>query len=100
MQLISKIFTVFLAATIILGFSGCAKKGKPMSETQSLLGTEVTITIYDKDQTPESLQPAFDEAFRVMRELEKQILIPGPENELEKVAEGAGNQSIALSRDG
>ena len=97
MQLISKISTVFLVATIVVGFSGCTKKGKPMSETQSLLGTEVTITIYDEDQTPESLQPAFDEAFRVMRELEIQMLTPGPENELEKVASGAGNQSIALS---
>lgn len=97
MRLISKICATFLVATILGGLSGCAPKEKPISETQSLLGTEVTITVFDKGQTQESLQPAFDEAFRVMRELETKILIPGSENELDLLAANAGNQSMPLS---
>jgi thiamine biosynthesis lipoprotein len=97
MRVLSKISITLFAVTILIGFSGCAPKEKPISETQPLLGTEVTITVYDKGQTRESLQPAFDEAFGIMRELEAKILTPGPENELDRVAAAAGNQSVPLS---
>jgi len=85
---------VFISAG---NFSGCTPKQKPISETRPLLESEVTITIYDKGQTRESLQPAFDEAFQVMKELESKILLPGPDNELEKLAVSAGGQSVPLS---
>jgi thiamine biosynthesis lipoprotein len=77
--------------------AGCARKPKPISETRPLMGGEVTITVYDKDQTQESLKPAFDDAFQTMKELEAKILTPGPENELDKLAANAGGQSVPLS---
>lgn len=89
---------IALFAAVSAGnFSGCAPRQKPISETRPLLGTEVTITVYDKGQTRESLQPAFDEAFQVMKELESKMLLPGPDNELEKLALSAGGQSVPLS---
>ncbi len=97
MRIIFRISITLSAAIILVAFSGCAPKEKPISETRPLLGTEVTITVYDKGQTQESLQPAFNEAFGIMRQLEAKILTPGPENELDRVATGAGNQSVALS---
>ncbi|MFH1012002.1 MAG: FAD:protein FMN transferase [bacterium] len=93
----SAVFFTTLLGILFVGLSGCAPKEKSISQTRPLLGGEVTITIYDKGQTRESLQPAFDEAFRVMSELEAKILLPGPENELEKLSANAGGQSVPLS---
>ena len=88
---------VFMGAILICGLNGCAPKSQPTSKTQQLLGTDLTITVYDKEQTKEALQSAIHEAFTFAQDLETRILLEGPENELNYLTSEAGEQSVPLS---
>lgn len=49
-----------------------------------------------KDAKPENLKPAFDAAFSMLGAYEKTTVAPGPENQLEKIAGGAGKESVPV----
>ena len=89
--------TVFMGAILISALNGCAPKSQPISETRPLLGTDLTITVYDKNQTNEALRSAIEEAFTLAQDLETRILLEGPKNELNYLTTEAGEQSVPLS---
>ncbi|MBU1706751.1 FAD:protein FMN transferase [bacterium] len=97
MRHLYRISAVLMGAILLYGLNGCAPKSQPISETRQLLGTDLTITVYDKNQTKEALQSAFNETFNLAQDLEARILLDGPENELNKLTSEAGEQSVPLS---
>jgi thiamine biosynthesis lipoprotein len=97
MRHLDRFITVFITAILICGLSGCAPKSQPISESRQLLGTDLTITVYDKNQTKEILQSSFQEAFTLAQDLETRILLEGQENELNNLTSEAGEQSVPLS---
>ncbi len=97
MRRTNKILAILLMTILFSSLSGCAPKAKSISDSKPLLGTDLTITVFDKDQTKESLQPAFKGAFGMIQDIETRILRPGPENELDILAANAGDKSMPLS---
>lgn len=78
---------------------GCKKKVTGPSETRDVLGTTVTITIYDAGHQPEELRKLFDELFALMADWEKRTLLPGQDNQVRRISGGAGVQSITTDPD-
>ena len=95
-------FVLLVAVLVIsvLTLAGCKKKvpASP-SETRKVFGTEVTITILDPGHTPEALKPHFDQAFAFLADWEKKTVKPGPDNQVHKLSEGAGEQSVSTDPD-
>jgi thiamine biosynthesis lipoprotein ApbE len=88
------IFSVLFALMLAVGCKK-AEENYP-SETRTVFGVPVTVTIFVKDATPESLKPGFDAAFSTLSEVEKAVTAPGPNNQLEKIAAGAGKESVPV----
>ncbi|MCB1059667.1 MAG: FAD:protein FMN transferase [Calditrichaeota bacterium] len=88
--------TISLFAALILAV-GCKKAEENFpSETRTVFGVPVTVSIFMKDAKPENLKPAFDAAFSMLGAYEKTTVAPGPENQLEKIAGGAGKESVPV----
>lgn len=85
---------VLLSGVLMLG--GCGKtKGYP-SETRNVMGTSVTVTVYDAGMKQSDLKPTFDEMFALMADWQKKTLDPGAENQVLGISKGAGSQSIPV----
>ena len=91
----------FLVALIALSafLFGCKKPAAGPSDTRKVLGTDVTITIYDQGRTPEELKALFDEQFALMADWEKRALAPGADNQVYRLSQGAGEQSVTADAD-
>ena len=93
--------TIWVAAILcatMLAVS-CQKKVTGPSETRSILGTTVTLTIYDPGHQPAELKKLFDEQFAFMADWEKRALKPGPDNQVQHISTGAGVQSVTTDQD-
>lgn len=96
----NRIHGAICLAAILAGafaFSGCKKATKSYpSETRNVLGTSVTITVYDPNMKQDDLKPTFDELFGLMTDWQKKTLDPGAENQVYAISKGAGTQSIPV----
>jgi len=82
----------------VLAASSCRKVVTP-SETRDVMGTKVTITIYDEGLKPDQLKTIYDDAFKLMTELDRSALRPGVNNEVRAISKGAGVQSVPVGPD-
>ncbi len=92
----SRNFRCLVFAALVLAFSllsGCAKKVAP-TETRRVLGTDVTITVFDPGIKLEDMQPLYAEIFAQMADWDKKVLQQGPDNQVSGISRGAGQQSI------
>jgi FAD:protein FMN transferase len=93
----SRSIRILLFAALALGLAllgGCAKKGAP-TETRQVLGTRVTITVYDAGIKLKDIQPLYAEIFAMMADWDKKVRQPGPDNQVTGISRGAGQQSIS-----
>ena len=80
-----------------LSFAGCGKGGaKGLSETRDVLGTKVTISIFDQGMKAGDAKSIFDESFNLMADWQKKTLDPGDGNQVFGLSKGAGTQSIPV----
>lgn len=91
----------FLSVVLsILLFSGCSSSSaqdlttNPHSETELLMGTVVTIKIYDEDKA-DALEPAFER----IRELDRLISSESDESDIEAINQKAGMEPVQVSDD-
>ena len=83
---------------VVLGISGCAKKeeasgtSEPIARTDYLLGTVVTITIYDSVS-----EKILDKAFDRIKEIENKMSLNIEGSELNKINEKAGIDYVKVS---
>lgn len=96
---LSRIFWIALAAGAMLVAVGCRKQASGPSDTRNVLGTKVTITIYDQGRTAEELKTLFDEQFALMADWEKRTLSTGADNQVRHISTGAGEQSVTADQD-
>jgi thiamine biosynthesis lipoprotein len=90
---------LFLSVFFIVSMNGCKKAPKGPSETRQVLGTTVTITVYDPGHTPDDLKKLFDEQFAFLADWDKRTLKPGPDNQVLHISSGAGVQSVTTDAD-
>ncbi|MBK6766080.1 MAG: FAD:protein FMN transferase [bacterium] len=87
-------YTVLLLGTLILAL-GCGKgQDRFPHETRTVFGIPVTVTFFLPDSKPEDVKSGFEVAFSTLSWYEAAGLKPGAENQLEKIAAGAGKESV------
>ncbi|MHC1721493.1 MAG: FAD:protein FMN transferase [Clostridiaceae bacterium] len=87
--MISALFLIFSSAVL----NGCSSK-EPMEETQFLLGTVCTVTIYD-NQSEETMKKVFDR----IKEIDDRMSANKAGTEVDKIAEAAGKSYVKVSED-
>ena len=85
-----------LAVAAILALNGCGKVKSYPSETRTVMGTSVTVTVYDPGMKTSDLKPVFSQIFDTMTDWQKKTLDPGADNQVSGISKGAGNQSIPV----
>jgi len=86
---------VALLAAIAL-MTGCRKSAAHPSETREVMGTKVTIVVYDAGVTLRDMKPVFTDVFNLLGDFERKSLLPGTLNQVAGLSSGAGNQSVPL----
>jgi FAD:protein FMN transferase len=89
---------IFMSVAVIVAVvlvAGCSRKPVSSTETRKVLGTPVTISIYDPGVAQQKLRTAYDEAFGAMSEVDQKALEPGSDNQVFGISEGAGEKSIS-----
>lgn len=90
-------FAIFSFVFVLILAVGCKKaEDSYPSETRTVFGVPVTVTVFVKDAKPEELKPAFDAAYSTLAVYEAAAVLSGPANQLEKVAGGAGKESVPV----
>jgi FAD:protein FMN transferase len=97
-RFIGAICVAAILATMLL-VGGCRKGSQNPAESRNVMGTTVTITVYDADIKLKDVQPLFNEMFKLMADWEKRVLKPGPDNQVSGISKGAGTQSIPTDPD-
>ncbi|MBK6910841.1 MAG: FAD:protein FMN transferase [bacterium] len=82
------------ALTIVLGCQSA--KDKFPAETRTVFGVPVTVTFFIADAKPEEVKAGFDAAFKTLETYERNVATPGATNQLEKIAAGAGRESVPV----
>lgn len=84
-----------LIAAIML--SGCGAGGEKFpSETRTVFGLPVTVTVFISDAKPDEVQGAFDAVFNTLKWYEGAAYTSGKDNQLERIASGAGRESVPV----
>ena len=82
---------------VAIAFVGCGKAAKSYpSETRKVMGTSVTITVFDPGLKQSDVKAVFNEVFSMMADWQKKTLDPGADNQVYGISKGAGNQSIPV----
>lgn len=86
-----------LLSLALAAIVGCQKSGDRFpSETRTVFGVPVTVTIFLPDAKPDDLKNAYDAAFSILGAYEKSAFGSGPDNQLQKIADGAGRESVPV----
>jgi thiamine biosynthesis lipoprotein len=91
-----RIVTFCIVLTALMLLSACKSKPVYPSDTREALGTRVTIRLYVEGQTVDSYERVFNQAFATMAHWEQMTLSRGEANQVYKISEGAGTQSITV----
>ncbi|WP_099222947.1 FAD:protein FMN transferase [Listeria costaricensis] len=106
-----KWFLLLLACSLVLSLTACGgsssdsnSKDKPKttlldtpySKTEFLMGTEVTLKIYDKGK-----EDVLDKAFDRVEQMDKEITVndDGKDSEVDKINQAAGKEPVKVSDD-
>ncbi len=90
-------YATFLILLALAVAAGCQKPGDRFpSETRTVFGVPVTVTFFSTDTKPVDLKPGFDAVFELLNWYESAALTPGENNQLEKIAGGAGRESVPV----
>jgi len=81
----------FLAAILV---AGCAGPPKPVSQTELLLGTTITITVFDRIDSGMLAQ-----AFARVRSIQDRMTTVGTSSEVDEVNQEAGIRPVKVTRD-
>lgn len=87
---------LLLAVVVLISF-GCKSKVHP-SETLNVMGTTVTITVFDPGMTAADMKPVFGEIAGLMADWERKTLLPGSLNQITGISKGAGTQSVPVEQ--
>ena len=87
--------SVFMLIGLII-LTGCAKK-EPVVSTRTLMGTVVTITVFDEDKPEEKIQSAINYAFAEIERIEISMWGEGEDSEVHWINSQAGERSASLS---
>jgi FAD:protein FMN transferase len=90
------IFTAMLLAGLAVLIASCRKSAAYPTETRDLMGTSVTITVFDPGVSASDMKPVFSEIFTLLADWERQTLLPGTLNQVWGLSKSAGNQSVPL----
>jgi len=91
-----RVLSLCAIAAALTFFSACKTKPEYPSDTRDALGTRVTIKLYVEGQAVDSYQRVFDQAFATMSHWEQMTLSRDASNQVHKISEGAGVQSIII----
>jgi len=83
-------------ATLLIMLGCQSAKEKFPSETRNVFGIPVTVTFFLPDAKPEDVKSGYDAVFMVLAQYEGSVFRPGANNQLEKIAGGAGRESIPV----
>jgi len=86
---------VSLLAGLVL-ISGCAKK-EPIRETRTLLGTVVTISVFDTDKPEDVIRNAVEQAFGEITRVEGLMWYKAENSDVKKINDQAGVRSATVS---
>ncbi|RCW71898.1 FAD:protein FMN transferase [Saliterribacillus persicus] len=94
-----KILAIILFSSIIIvGCNGTTGEEEvstqPFKQTEFLLGTVVTVKIYDEDK-----EAVLQEAFTLMEELEAKISTSIEDSEINKINQQAGKEAVKVSEE-
>jgi len=88
-----------LGACLFVGLmliSGCAKK-EPVRETRTLMGTVVTISVFDTDKPEDVIRNAVDQAFGEISRVEGLMWYKAENSDVRKINDQAGVRSATVS---
>ncbi|MCB9357036.1 MAG: FAD:protein FMN transferase [Calditrichaeota bacterium] len=86
-----------LSAALLSLFFGCTKPGQNFpSETRTVLGVPVTVTFFVEQESAQDLRSAFEDVFGTLQWFESATLASGEQNQLSKIAGGAGRESVPV----
>lgn len=93
------IAALLIIASILLLASGCADKknkvnNEPVSKTEFVLGTVVTIKLYDN-----ATEEVFNKVFAKLREIENKMTINADDSEVIEINSNAGKDFVKVSDD-
>ncbi len=90
-----RILTLLLAAVLVLTAAGCGptRTAEPVSKTNLMLDTVVTISLYDDDADPSALELAFDEIAR----LEDLLSATKEGSDLDRLNQAAGKEWVEIA---
>lgn len=86
--------SLFITIVLAAALAGCAKKPAAPQASRDVLGTKVTITLYDAAVKAKDAQPIFDAAFALLAEWEAKTMSATDANQVAAISGGAGNQSV------
>jgi thiamine biosynthesis lipoprotein len=93
-----RIRTGVVLLTCMVIIVGCAKR-EPIRESRTLMGTVVTISVFDRDKAEGTIHYAINEAFDVIARLDTLLWGDNPSSEVSKINENAGDRSAAVTDD-
>lgn len=86
-----------LLSLALVAIVGCGKPGDRFpSETRTVFGVPVTVTIFLPDAKPEDVKGAYEAVFNTLKWYESATFSSGGDNQLAKIAEGAGRESVPV----
>ncbi len=89
-------WAILLVLTVGL-VAGCkSAQDKFPSETRTVFGVPVTVTVFLTDAKPEDVKSAYDDVFNTLKWYEAAVLQAGTQNQLAKIAGGAGHESVPV----
>lgn len=86
---------LLLALVSAITFAGCsAGPAKPVSQTELLLGTTITITVYDRVD-----RSVLEKAFARVRDIHNRMTTEGTDSEVDKINQQAGFAPVRVTPD-
>lgn len=93
-------FSWILPGAFLLFLSGCRSAGQPpVEEVRFFMDTLVRISIYDAQQSPQSISSAIDNAFSAMSRVEQAASVHVDSSEISRLVRAAGRAPIPISAD-
>lgn len=90
------LFIIICLTLTFLTCAGCNKKIVPIHRTRVLMGTYVTISVFDRDMRVRELTTAIDSAFNKIKKIEKLVSYRVENSQLNEINEKAGISPTAV----
>jgi thiamine biosynthesis lipoprotein len=81
---------------VLLLMAGCAKK-EPVRESRTMMGTVVTISVFDTDKTDEQIHRAINRAYQEFERIDTLMWDEASGSDIRKISENAGSRSATIT---